>query len=107
MKLNSFLSICLPYCLDKQSNGKFVALNRNYKPIGFLTADWIKFEEFPIAAEIPGLLKEKNLEKVSVKRESGKDRIYLYDDATNPTKSTENMKSYLAKIETLAKLEVS
>jgi hypothetical protein len=37
MPLGDFRSIYLPYCLDKQADGSWLVLNREYKPVGFNT----------------------------------------------------------------------
>ena len=55
MPLHDFRSVNLPYCLKKQPDGKYVVLNREYKPIGFKTKDWVGYEQYPVAVKIKGL----------------------------------------------------
>ena len=37
MPLGDFRSVFMPYCLRKQKDGRYVVLNREYKPVGFFT----------------------------------------------------------------------
>lgn len=43
-----FSAVFLPYCLQKQSDGQYVVLNRQYKKLGFKTLEHIDYEEYPI-----------------------------------------------------------
>lgn len=100
-----FRRIFLPYCLLKHDSGGYVVLNRDYKPLGFSTNDHIIYENYPIE------VKFLRMSKVTAKRLSyeGNDsinEIYLYNDATVPTNSDENMKNYLEKLKILAQLGI-
>lgn len=48
MPNRDFRSVHLPYCLEKSESGNYVVLNRDYKPLGFRTTEFVKYEEFPI-----------------------------------------------------------
>lgn len=37
----------LPYCLQKTTDGKWLALNRRYKPIGTTNLDWVDYNTHP------------------------------------------------------------
>ena len=41
----------MPYCLEKQDNGSYAVLNREYKSVGFNTSDYIKYEEYPVTTK--------------------------------------------------------
>ncbi|CDH43252.1 hypothetical protein [Candidatus Contendibacter odensensis] len=105
MALCDFRSVFMPYCLVKQANGKYVVLNREYKPIGFFTTEWINYEDYPIAVEIEGI-GPATAKKLSVTCESDIEKIFLYNDGCVPTQSDKNMKNYLKKLEILAKLKI-
>lgn len=105
MALNDFREVFLPYCLDKQPDGRYVVLNREYKPIGFKTKEHIEYENYPVCIELKGI-DSAIAAKISYKGDSNTDRIYLYDDACIPTESDEHMKNYLERIKILAKLKV-
>jgi hypothetical protein len=101
--MNSFRQVFLPYWLQKLPDGRWVVLNREYKPLGFRTGAWVDYEDYPICVE----LKDLKPEKVSFTgHQQYKDRIYLYNDGCIPTDSDKHMKAYLQKIKELAKLEI-
>lgn len=100
MALWNFASICLPYCLERQENGDWIALNREYKPLGFKTHDWIKYEQYPIA------IKFKRLHRMRDKLHAGncekENLIFLYNDGNAPWLSKRDMGSYMARLSLLA-----
>ena len=96
----------LPYCLDKQPDGRYALLNREYKPVGFFTRDWINYADYPVLVTLKGL-GPKTIERLSYKGSSDPERIYLYNDESVPTRSEQNMKEYLKRLSILAKLKVS
>ena len=106
MSLGDFRAVFFPYCLQKQEDGRYVVLNRDYNPVGFYTRDWVKYEEHAVLVKFKGLTKAKAA-KLSDKGETNLDKIYLYNDKTNPVRSKANMRSYLAKLEILAGLSVA
>jgi hypothetical protein len=105
MPLDDFRAVFLPYCLKKQKDGRYVVLNREYKPVGFYTTTWVKYEEHPVFVKIKGLTKA-SAAKLSDKGETNLEELFLYNDATNPVSSKANMQLYLAKLEILARLSV-
>ena len=104
MALQDFRAIYLPYCLIKQSNGGYVVLNREYKPLGFNTSDRVEYEDYPITTKFKSLTK-KVASELSWSKSESLDEIFLYNDATNPLKSKRDMDVYLKRIERLAKLK--
>lgn len=103
--MSDFRSVFLPYCLDRQPDGRYVVLNRKYKPVGFLTKDHIEYSDYPICVKFKGL-GEVTAAKISFNGDSNMDRIYLYNDGCIPTNSSEYMADYLRRLEILAKLAV-
>ena len=103
MPITNPRAIYFPYCLKKLDSGSWVLLNRNYKPLGFITDDFIDYSDYPISMKITGLGK-KTLEKLAWNKEIEGD-IYLYNDATVPTLSAKNMAAYLKKLEIILKLK--
>ncbi len=105
MPLGDFRSIYMPYCLQKQEDGSYAVLNREYKPVGFNTRQHIEYEDFPVTTKFkgigPGVAK-----KLSWNDSDDTDTIFLYNDGSVPTQSTENMNKYLKKLSILAKLTV-
>lgn len=103
MAIENVRAVYFPYCIDKQDDDSWVLLNRNYKPVGFNTGDFIKYEEYPVSMKLKGL-GPGTLKKLSYKQEGTGDRIFLYDDGCVPTSSAQAMSSYLKKLEILLKL---
>lgn len=104
MAIENVRAVYFPYCIEKQSDGSWVLLNRNYKPVGFNTSDFIKYGEHPVSMNLKGI-GPATLRKLSYKDEEPGDMVYLYSDGCVPTNSTEAMASYLIKLEVLLKLK--
>ena len=95
MALNDFRAVFLPYCIEKQPDGRYVVLNREH----------IKYEEYPICVELKGI-GSATAAKFSYKGDLNTEKIYLYNDGCIPTESAEHMNNYLKRLEILAKLKV-
>ena len=99
-------AIHLPYCIQRLEDGRYVVLNRNYKPVGFTTSEHLNYEDFPVAVKFKGLT-AKTAAKLSYKGSEELDCIYLYNDGTVPTASAANMTAYLNRLGLLAKLKIA
>ena len=97
-------AIYFPYCIQKEKDGSWVILNRNYKPVGMNTGDFVEYKKHPVSAR-PRSLTAATLKKLSYKGES-ESRVYLYNDGTNPLTSKENMDAYLKKLAILMKVKL-
>ncbi|MFA7607243.1 MAG: hypothetical protein WCY08_11735 [Rhodocyclaceae bacterium] len=104
MAIENIRAVYFPYCIEKQSDGSWVLLNRNYKPVGFNTAEWVTYSEFPVSIKLKGL-GPATLRKLSCHDEEPGDRVYLYNDGSVPTRDAKAMAAYLKKLEILLKLE--
>jgi hypothetical protein len=40
-----FLAVFFPYCIEKQRDDSWVVLNRQYKPVGFNTSEYISYDQ--------------------------------------------------------------
>ncbi|SFM56396.1 hypothetical protein [Nitrosomonas communis] len=105
MSRKDFRAVYLPYCIDRMKDGKYVVLNRTYKPLGFITSDILEYQAYPISAEIQGITPTVAA-KLSWKGDSNVERIYLYNDGCIPTESDANMDAYLDRLKILAKLKL-
>ncbi|PID44074.1 MAG: hypothetical protein CSB48_02840 [Proteobacteria bacterium] len=103
MEHSDFRYTYLPYCLKKQKDGNYAVLNRNYKPLGFITRDLIEYEKFPVLSSLP--ITKTLATKLSYKGDDNLDDIYLYNDGTNPLNSKADMDTYLKRIALLAPLK--
>lgn len=99
-----FRYLFMPYCLDRQPDGRYAVLNRKYKPLGFDTQEWVDYADYPILVSCKALTPDK-AGQLSVTGSTDIDRIYLYDDSTIPTQSADAMRAYLTKLGIFAKLK--
>ncbi len=104
MAIENVRAVYFPYCIEKQSDGSWLLLNRNYKPVGFNTGEWVRYGEFPVSMKIEGL-SDATLRKLSCHDSEPGDRVYLYNDGSVPTRNAEAMAAYLRKLEILLHLE--
>ena len=105
MPLWDFRSVFMPYCLEKQEDGKYVVLNREYKPVGFFTKKFIKYSDYPVSVALKGI-GPATAKKLSYSGDGNLEKIHLYNDGCVPTQSDQNMQKYLAKLAILARLQV-
>lgn len=103
MSLNYVFSVILPYCLKRNEKGKYIFLNRSYKPISFKTKEHLKYENFPVAHKILGL-NGKKAGNLSWNGSNDLEEIYLYRN--DPTSSVKEWNSYLKKLKFLSKLKI-
>ena len=96
----------LPYCLQRLDDGRYVVLNRDYKPLGFHTRDHVDYVAYPIAVKLKGLT-ERVASTLAHNGSGALDKIYLYDDGSVPTASTANMSAYMERLAILAKLQIT
>jgi len=104
MAIENVRAVYFPYCIEKCADGSWVLLNRNYKPVGFNTSNFINYADYPVAMKLKGL-GPSTLKKLSYKDEEPSDRVYLYNDGCVPTSSSAAMNAYLKKLEILLKLQ--
>ncbi len=98
--------IFLPYCIKKLPDGRYVILNRRYKPLGFTTYDYIVYESLPILVKLRGL-RPSMAAKLSFKGDRNTEEIFLYNDGCVPTRNKNHMDAYLERLKILAALKVS
>lgn len=103
MPLNNFRQIHMPYCLKKQDDGCYVVLNREYKPLGFDTDEYLKYEDYPILVKYK--ITKAKIKQLSVHPEDNSEDFYLYNDGCLPEHNKKNMDAYLEKLRILTKLE--
>jgi hypothetical protein len=97
--------IYLPYCIQRQKDGSYIVLNRDYKPLGIKPTELVDYESYPIKVKLRGL-GAATAAKISWKGSRELSAIYLYNDGCVPTSSNANMTAYLARLARFAKLRV-
>lgn len=104
MPIMNSRAIFFPYCIQKQEDGSYVVLNRNYKPLGFTSREHVDYADYPVAVRFKRMT-EKKAAALSFEGSTDLDFIYFYNDGCIPTASAANMKAYLARLAILAKME--
>lgn len=95
--------IFLPYCVQKLEDGRYIILNRKYKPLGISDSAWVVYEEHPSAVTIKGLTAAK-AKKISHKASDDRDTIHLYGDGCIPTQEKAHWVAYSERLRLLAEL---
>ena len=113
MGLNNFFTINFPYGIRRNSNNEWTAFNREYKPLGFNdTFKEFKFEKYPIFTKyakfninkIATLIKD-DISNIHLDSDGNIERIFFYNDATNPSNFPEYWADYFKIIKELSKLK--
>lgn len=96
--------IFLPYCLKRLEDGRYIILNRRYKPLGVGGNEWVVYETHPSAGNIkitPAIAR-----KLSWKGSDDVDFIHLYSDSCIPADSDVHLRSYSERLSVLMQLGV-
>ena len=105
MALDYLGEICLPYCIKFLDDGQIMVLNREYKPLGFKTRQRVNYGDYPIAVRLSSAALDE-LKALSIDGGFQDNEIVLYDDNSNPSYSSNDMKVYLEKLAKLMVLKV-
>ncbi len=97
--------IFLPYCLQRLADGRYIVLNRLYKPLGIASREWIEYETHPSALPIKGITAKKAIE-LSHKGSDDLNKIFLYADACLPTSSAQHWDAFSKRLKLLAELKI-
>jgi hypothetical protein len=99
------LRLLLPYCLHRESDGSYVALNRLYKPIGFSSSERVEHLEMPVSFRFAEPLGPATIKALSWKGDPDPDNIVLYGDSV--PNIPKDFDAYLARLKRLATLKVN
>tara|TARA_R110000868_G_C10654588_1_gene745289 strand:+ start:195 stop:560 length:366 start_codon:yes stop_codon:yes gene_type:complete len=119
MALNDFFRINFPFGICQYKDNKWYAYNREYLPLGFSTyridrsdIDDKFFDQYPLLTEYKSLndkfcLKIAGSEEFIHRNKDGSiERVFLYNDASNPQSFPELWDIYNQKIKLLSQLIV-
>lgn len=90
----------LVYALLKQPDGRYVLVNRRYKPVGMGTTAHVDYA--PSAVKFVRQITQAQAKALSYCGSTDVDAIYLYNDGCVPTDSAAHWKAYAARLERLA-----
>ena len=91
---NQMFRLNLPYLLRKLEDGKFIPLNRDYKPLGVSRGNWAVYEEYDFLFLDPDKINTTYLWD----NDEGHS-LYFYSDCTYPFKDKRNFSRYQSLID--------
>lgn len=97
--------IHFPYCLRRLEDGRYIPVNRRYKPLGVTSHERVIYEDHPGAMHVRGLTDELALE-LDVHKGARPGHIYLYEGNSTPLNSDKAMDEYLQRLKKLAELKM-
>lgn len=114
MALTDFFRINMPYGMASNEKGEWMCFNREYKPIGFATTEFTKNSDYPIFVKYKSLTHKKLMalsecegNHLMISNEKGiVEKIFFYNDKTNPLYGKNYEKRYFKKLEMLFKLKL-
>lgn len=96
--------IFMPYCVKRLTDGRYIVLNRRYKPLGIRGSEHISYEDHPSAVRIK--ITKSQACKISHNGSEDLERIYLYDDSSIPAKGKDNLHGYMERLHVFMQLKV-
>jgi hypothetical protein len=93
-----------PYGMAKNADGSWTFFNRLYKTLGTITEEWSEWDDPLHKMKLKGL-GAATLAKLDCHKVGTGDRIYFYNDGSNPEISQANMSAYLDKMRILIGLQ--
>jgi hypothetical protein len=94
-----------PYCLQKTKDGNWLILNRNYKPLGTTSKEWVDYDDHADRMAIDNrtiaALKKLAVNDIPDKPDD-LGLFYFYDDGSMPTESVADWDRYSKILRMLA-----
>jgi hypothetical protein len=103
--LSTVRHIYLPYCVQRLKDGRYIILNRRYKPLGMEDTAWVDYDSHPSAHPLKGLTPAK-AKAMSHRGDEDVDCIFLYADACIPTDGAAYWDAYSKRLKVLAALAI-
>src|SRR5215831_17480923 len=85
------------YCAHKCRDGKYILLDRFYKPVGWIGDVWADYEAWPRRFAVQ--ITPQMAAKMSYKGSDDVDRIWFFNDSCPPWRDDKNRKAYLKRLE--------
>lgn len=106
-KTTSIRYIFLIHSLELQTDGFYVALNRQYQPLSFDRVTGRKNQRVAVAFKFKRALSARQIRRLSFNADAAAERIYLYDDGCIPTASAAHWLAYSERLRRLAGYEIA
>lgn len=92
-----------PYCVQRLKDGRYIPLNRYYKPLGIQSSEWVNYETHPGATSIK--ITPATAKKISWNSSDDLESIFLYNDGCVPTDGAVHMAAYCKRLAVLMKIK--
>ena len=89
-----------PYCIQHLCGDRYIILNRNYKPLGQTSFEYVDYDKDPSVVRMK--ITTKQAEKLSYKGKVESDTIWLYDNIYNTFRNPQVFNDYVARLKLLA-----
>lgn len=90
-----------PYCIEQLAAGRYVLLNRLYKPLGIASSRFIRdYSPWSFALSMT----EADARQMSWEGSDDVSRVYFYHDGTIPTDSRQKQDAYEGRLTRLASI---
>ena len=100
-----FKECFMPYCLQRLKDGRYIVLNRQYKPLGTFSGEWVDYETHPSACKLD--IDSKTALSLSCLNSDNLDRIQIWwIDGQGTTGTKADARVYLKRLELLMHLSV-
>lgn len=90
-----------PYCIRHLEGDRYIILNRNYKPLGQTSFEYVDYNKHPSVVHLK--ITEKQAEKLSYDGLIKSDYIYFYDDKEQILSNPTAFNNYMSKVKLLVK----
>ena len=105
MEQDTIRRVFMPYCLERLKDGRYIVLNRLYKPLGIASRQRVDYDAHPSAMKIEHLTSAR-VKRLSHKGDDDLGHIHLYGDGCIPTDSDVHWEAYSQRLKLLAELMV-
>ncbi|MDO9596713.1 MAG: hypothetical protein Q7J47_03235 [Azoarcus sp.] len=97
--------VFLPYCLERLSDGRYIVLNADFKPLGVPSFEDVDLETHPSAHTIN--ITPELARKLSVSGSDALDCIYLHEGKElGPPEEGERLAAYAARLAVFMRLKI-
>lgn len=97
----------LIYCLQRRADGSYIALNRNYKPIGFMDSNLMENPEQLMGFDF-AMLSPATIQSLSWDGSCNPDAIFLYSDDSIPFEgNVAATQAYMDRLARFASLRIT
>lgn len=93
-----------PYCVQRLKDGRYIVLNRDYKPLGIQSSERVVYETHPSAINIK--VTPATARKISWKESDDIGVIHLYNDGCVPTSSAAHTAAYCKRLSVLMAIKI-